>query len=381
MNGRAATGITVVAYGRKAKQVSIDHYSPLTFCATVSILTDMKNLVVIPTSFIAVLIRYLDERSLAAPELREKLENLTEQAHIANRLFSELLAEVYAISPVPAFGVQLGRMIQPRDFGLVGYLLTACSTLGQALTRYGRFQTLVLTDLSTQVEVSSGVISHRWNLHDADTPIACEFGVALFITLYQSLIGKSIPPVKVGLPFPEPDDKALYEALLGCPVIFNTSCLMVDIPSNLMWMTISSSDPYLRKIFDRQAEALLVTRQHSQSLRGAASPGDEVDFLEQLQQQLLMAMKNGDTQASRLAGEMGYSLRTFYRKLADEGYSYRSMLAGLRRRLAKKYLADPSLSYADIAMLLGYSEQSAFIRAFKDWMGVTPGEFRKELDL
>lgn len=368
-----------MAYGRKAREVSIDDYCVVDIlCHHLNTLA-MKNSAVIPTSFIAVLIRYLDERSLVAPELRQTLGALAEQPHIANLRFSELLAEVYEISPVPAFGVQLGRMVQPRDFGLVGYLLTACSTLGQALTRYGRFQTLVLTDLSTQVEVSSGVISHRWDLQDADTPIACEFGVALFITLYQSLIGKSIPPVKVGLPFSEPEDKALYEALLGCPVVFNTSCLMVDIPSNLMWMTISSSDPYLRKIFDRQAEALLLTREHSRFSRDKAPPGDQEDFLEQLQQQLLMAMKDGDTQASRLASEMGYSLRTFYRKLADEGYSYRSILAGLRRRLAKKYLADPSLSYSDIAMLLGYSEQSAFIRAFKDWMGVTPGEFRRNL--
>ncbi|WP_439134033.1 AraC family transcriptional regulator ligand-binding domain-containing protein [Pseudomaricurvus sp.] len=337
----------------------------------------MENSVVIPTSFIAVLIRYLDERGLAAPELRETLAELASKPQIANRRFSELLEETRQICPAPAFGVQLGRMIEPRDFGLVGYLLTACSTLGQALTRYGRFQTLILTDLSTQVEVSSGVISHQWSLQDADTPIACEFGVALFISLYQSLIGKAIPPVSVGLPFSEPDDKSLYEALLGCPVEFNTSCLMVDIPANLMWMTISSSDPYLRKIFDRQAEALLQTRE--QSTAAKQTEGEE-DFLEQLQQQLLMAMKDGDTQASHVAGLMGYSLRSFYRKLAEQGYSYRSILSGLRRRLAKKYLADLALSYSDIAMLLGYSEQSAFIRAFKDWMGVTPGEYRKGLE-
>lgn len=302
---------------------------------------------------------------------------------MANRLFSDLLDEIHQLHPVPAFGLQLGRMIEAKDFGLVGYLLTACSTLGQALTRYGRFQALILTDLSTQVEVSSGVISHQWNLQDADTPIACEFGVALFITLYQSLIDKPVPPVTVGLPFPEPEDKNLYEALLGCPVSFNAPCITVDIPANLMWKTISSSDPYLRKIFDRQAEVLLLTRektkaQTKQPANEQTGKASEEDFLNQLQQQLLMAMKDGNAQASYVAKAMGYSLRSFYRKLAEQGYSYRSVLAGLRRRLAKKYLADAALSYSDIAMLLGYSEQSAFIRAFKDWMGVTPGEFRRE---
>lgn len=327
-----------------------------------------------PTSFVAVLQRWLDERQLALPELRAELQALVQQPKMDSRHYARLLTALERTEGIPALGLQLGRMVEPQDFGLVGYLLTACSTLGQALTRYGRYQTLVLTDLSTRVEVLPTAVSHRWHLSGAVPPVVCEFRVAIFISLYQALIGKAIPPVRVGLPFAEPGDRHLYEALLGCPVDFCSPDLRVDVPSHLMWMTISSSDPYLRKIFDRQAAAMLQAGEQ-RSDAGAGSDGE--DFLAALQEQLLMAMKDGDTQAARVAGLMGYSLRSFYRKLAEQGYSYRGVLAGLRRRLAKKYLADPALSYADIAMLLGYSEQSAFIRAFKDWMGVTPGEYRK----
>lgn len=334
----------------------------------------MTAITYMPTSFIAVLLRYLDARNLPAPGLRAQLMTLAEQTKMDSRRYARLLTELDRVAAIPALGLQIGRMIEPRDFGLVGYLLTACSTLGQALTRYGRYQTLVLTELSTQVEVTPTVVSHRWHLQGDVPPVVCEFRVAIFVSLYQALIGKSIPPVKVGLPFPAPGDRHLYEALLGCPVEFDAADLSVDLPAHLMWMTISSSDPYLRKIFDRQAAAMLQAEEHSSALE---TGGAAEDFLAALQQQLLMAMKDGDTQASRVAGLMGYSLRSFYRKLSDEGYSYRGVLAGLRRRLARKYLADPALSYADIAMLLGYSEQSAFIRAFKDWMGVTPGEYRK----
>lgn len=327
-----------------------------------------------PTSFLAVLQRWLDERQLALPELRAELQTLEHQRKMDSRHYARLLTTLERAEGSPALGLQLGRLIEPQDFGLVGYLLTACSTLGQALTRYGRYQTLVLTDLSTRVEILPAAVSHRWHLQGAVPPVVCEFRVAIFVSLYQALIGKAIPPVRVGLPFPEPGDRHLYEALLGCPVEFGAPELRVDVPSHLMWMTISSSDPYLRKIFDRQAAAMLQAEQrHSAAEAGSAGE----DFLAALQQQLLRAMKDGDTQAARVAELMGYSLRSFYRRLAEQGYSYRGVLAGLRRRLAKKYLADPALSCADIAMLLGYSEQSAFIRAFKDWMGVTPGEYRK----
>jgi AraC-like DNA-binding protein len=342
----------------------------------------MTTTAYMPTSFVAVLLRYLDTRSLRVPELRAELKLLAEQPKMDSRRYARLLTELERVEPLPALGLQVGRMIEPQDFGLVGYLLTACSTLGQALTRYGRYQTLVLTELSTQVEVTSTVVSHRWHLPEHVPPVVCEFRVAIFISLYQALIGKTIAPVKVGLPFAVSADRHLYEALLGCPVEFGAACLTIDVPAHLMWMTISSSDPYLRKIFDRQATVMLQAEERNHD-RGSEHTDErgvsvvEAEFLAALQQQLLMAMKDGDTQASRVARLMGYSLRSFYRKLAEQGYSYRGVLAGLRRRLAKKYLADPALSYADIAMLLGYSEQSAFIRAFKDWMGVTPGEYRK----
>lgn len=331
----------------------------------------MPESATIPTSFLAVLQRYVEMRGIHAPAYLENLAQFRQHNTMENRDFDGLLHQLNALNPEPAFGIKIGQQVQPQDFGLVGYLLTACSTLGQALTRYGHYQTLVLSNLSTRVDVGGDVISHRWNLHDVKTPISCEFGVSIFITLYQSLIGKAVPPIRVGLPFATPQNPQLYRELLQCPVTFNSECLMVDVPAKLLWMTISSSDPYMRKIFDRQAQAMLKAEGENRS-------ESFEEFFEALQQQILMAMKDGDTSARTVSEKMGISLRSFYRLLANEGYSYRSIVAGMRQRLAKKYLQDASLSYSDVAMLLGYSEQSAFTRAFRDWMGITPGEYRKQ---
>ena len=333
----------------------------------------MPTSAVIPSSFTGVLQRYIAARKLYAADLQSRLAGFRSSPQMENREFDQLLADIHRLDPVSALGVRIGQMAEPKDFGIVGYLLTSCSTLGQALTRYGRFQTLVLSALSTKVEVSSDVIRHRWPLQDVETSFSYEFSVAIFIRLYQNLIGKAVPPTRVGLPFPEPEDVALYETLFRCPVEFNTDGLVVDLPANIMWMTISSSDPYMRKIFDRQAEAML------DAGRGNHTDSFEA-FFESLQQTILMAMTDGDCSAKTVADRMAFPLRSFYRLLEAEGYNYRGILAGLRRRLAKKYLQDESLSYADIAMLLGYSEQSAFSRAFKDWMGITPSEYRKGID-
>ena len=66
------------------------------------------------------------------------------------------------------------------------------------------------------------------------------------------------------------------------------------------------------------------------------------------------------------------------RELAAEGTSYRQLIDQLRHRLAVRYLADDRLSIAEAAFLLGFSELSAFHRAFKRWTGQTPAGFRRD---
>lgn len=99
-------------------------------------------------------------------------------------------------------------------------------------------------------------------------------------------------------------------------------------------------------------------------------------FVRELQQKLTTALQGGDASASTLARQMNSSLRSFYQQLARHGLRYRAVLADTRFKLARMYLADQRLSVADVALLLGYSEQSAFTRAFRGWSGETPAAYR-----
>jgi AraC-like DNA-binding protein len=70
------------------------------------------------------------------------------------------------------------------------------------------------------------------------------------------------------------------------------------------------------------------------------------------------------------------SPRTLHRRLAEHDRSFRDVLNELRRGRAEAYLRDPTISLAEVAFMLGYSEQSTFQHAFRRWVGTTPGEFR-----
>jgi AraC-like DNA-binding protein len=80
--------------------------------------------------------------------------------------------------------------------------------------------------------------------------------------------------------------------------------------------------------------------------------------------------------AHRLAARLEVSVRTLNRTLAAEGTSYRRLLDQLRLDIAGHHLVDDRVSVAEVAFLLGFSELSAFHRAFKRWTGCTPAAFR-----
>jgi AraC-like DNA-binding protein len=92
---------------------------------------------------------------------------------------------------------------------------------------------------------------------------------------------------------------------------------------------------------------------------------------------LLEQLTSGEPSEETLARAMGMSPRTLQRKLGDLGLSYKSVLEKTRYDLALRYLDDPSKSVTDITFLLGFSEQSAFTRAFKRWSGKAPTSYRQ----
>jgi AraC-like DNA-binding protein len=326
----------------------------------------------IPSGFIETLQAYVRERDLPAQRLLDEMSAELDSPSVSAERFCDLLEAVWQLDPVDALGVRLGLSGQPRQFGVVGYMVSSCGTLGQALARYHRYQGLLQGGLTSRARLVDGVLSMRWTQAVANTPLASEFSLAVFVSLCQALIGRPITPLRAGLPFPRPADVGVYQVLLGCPVDFDRSAIELAIPAHLLALPISSKDPYLLRLLEQQAQALLKQKPHFEGPRGG-------EFFSQVQEQIVESMKNGDVNADSVAQAMGCSLRTFYRQLRAAGYSYRGLLAQTRHTLARQWLADPALAQTDVALLLGYSEQSSFIRAFRTWTGMTPGEYRGHL--
>ncbi len=326
----------------------------------------------LPSGFIQPLQEYVRECPSPSTALLDEMGPCLAAPSVSAERFCELLDAAWAQAPANALGIRLGLATQPGHFGVVGYMVSYCGTLGQALARYYRYQRLLQQSLVSRAELKDGVLHMRWNQAVAKTPLATEFSLAAFINLCQALIGRAVTPVRAGLPFAQPDDASVYQALLGCPVDFDCAAIELAIPEHLLALPISSKDPYLLRLLEQQAQALLQQLPEGEENRAGSA-------FQRVQDQILESMKNGDVSAVAVASALGYSLRTFYRELRAAGYSYRGLLAHTRHTLARQYLADPALAQTDVALLLGYAEQSSFIRAFRSWTGMTPGEYRSHL--
>ncbi|QJD57865.1 AraC family transcriptional regulator [Pseudomonas sp. gcc21] len=341
----------------------------MTFRASFLIVRFMIRTDSIPSGFIETLRNYVRERNLPAPALMGQLDSGLELPSVSALQFCELLESVSQLDPVQALGIRLGLAAEPRQFGVVGYMVSSCGTLGQALARYDRYHALLQEGLTSRARLKDGVLHMRWTQAVANTPPATEFSLAVFVALCQALIGRPVTPVRAGLPFARPQDTNVYQALLGCPVDFDCKAIELALPAHLLALPVSSKDPYLLRLLEQQAQALLKQQPRFAGEQAGA-------FFSQVQEQIVESMKNGDVSAELVAAALGCSLRTFYRQLRSAGYSYRGLLAHTRHTLARQYLADPALAQTDVALLLGYSEQSSFIRAFRSWTGMTPGEYR-----
>ncbi|MEQ9506764.1 MAG: helix-turn-helix transcriptional regulator [Hyphomonas sp.] len=93
---------------------------------------------------------------------------------------------------------------------------------------------------------------------------------------------------------------------------------------------------------------------------------------------LMTVLHHGEIRAEDVARQLGFSRQTLFRRLRDEGTTFSDVLKSIRRRLAIEYLKGGKVSANEIAYLVGFSDAAAFSRAFKQWTGKTPGEYRSD---
>ncbi len=266
----------------------------------------------------------------------------------------------------PLLGLHLGQTIKPLHLGALGYALLACHNLGEALLRIQRYHRLMHDINPIEYHHTDTHLELRWGV-TMGRPGALfdEAGVTAIVQFARDLCGRELPIAELDFVNPPPKDSRPYQAFFGCPVRFGQAITRLSLPLACLQWPLQQHDPHLLKLMDDQVQASL-----------AALPASG-DVVEQTRQVLTQLAPQGVPELDRVASELKLSPRVLYRRLAAQGHQFRDLREQTLAQSAKLHLQEGRLPMSDIALLLGYSEQSAFTRAFKRWTGVSPLQWRQ----
>jgi AraC-like DNA-binding protein len=263
-------------------------------------------------------------------------------------------------------GFHLSQFMTLAHFGVVGYVLHACTHLAQAMQRFNAYQRLFYDNTVMDIRVEGGDIVLEW-LYANGLPgqLVDETALACLLQMARRLTGTMHSPTAVHFVNPCPSDVAPYEAFFGCPVLFSQPRTRVAFGMQLLALPVQAATPGVLQELEHQAGELL-----------SRLPGRH-DALMHIRQTIVRMAREGCLSQDTLAEALHLSKRTLHRRLEEHQTNYRDLRDETLCAMAKEYLSHSALELSEIALMLGYSEQSAFNRAFKRMTGVVPLQYRR----
>ena len=268
----------------------------------------------------------------------------------------------------PALALHFGETSDFSEVSIVGLIGKASETVLHAFIQINRYGRLVVefdgpSERFSLVRINGGLwgVDNRENPNDF--PELTESTFARMVCGSRQ-IGVTQLVKAVHVTHAEPPYRAEYKRIFQAPVTFNSdkNAMLIDEA----WLThrVQLQPRYAFGILSNHADALLKSLEASKSTRG---------FVESL---LIPILHTGETSMDMIAGRMEFSRQTLFRRLKEEGTTFEKVLDDLRYTLALHYLNGKRVSVNETAYLVGFSEASAFRRAFKRWTGASPRMMR-----
>lgn len=282
----------------------------------------------------------------------------------------ELLFDVYewAIDNLSSdFSIRQGKQLDSDDYGTLGLAWKTCWVAKEVLDRVERFMVLVTDHGSIRLEESKGYTT-VFLFRDASRlgiEVANEVSFVMLTMIINEVTGKKIRPSQVTF---KHELKAIdaFKAFFECPVIFNQ-------PDNsIQFKTAEIEVPTIKA--DKSIHQFFLERMDEEK-RGIHANADRL--VGEIHKLIEEALPGGIPSVIQVADYLGMSARTLKRRLAEKRLTFREYVQRIQQELAIDLIRKSSKSMAEIAFQTGFSEQSAFNRAFKRWTGQSPLDYRK----
>lgn len=262
----------------------------------------------------------------------------------------------------------VGPCMRPDDYGALGLAWKSAPTVRHSLERVERYCRLWTDTMAYElVDDDGGALFHlhRFGERRLGLRLSNECTVASAVSLIRQTASKGFRPRAVYLRHGPPRVTSAHEAYFGCPVHFGSDKDAVSISDEALAQPNHLGDDgmsqFLLSHLDAEIEKIGVEDPIEDLVRRAVS----------------RALSEGVPKMADVARRLAISERTLHRRLAERGLKFKDQVDATRRELAETMLQKSDYTLADVAFLTGFSEQSAFQRAFKRWTGRTPAAYRK----
>ena len=263
--------------------------------------------------------------------------------------------------------LRAGASMRCDDYGAFGLAFKSATNLRRSYGRAERYAR-VLTSVSTyEVEPSDKgayMHLHRDGERHLGMRLSNEATIASIASISREVSTESFEPLEVYFKHRAPKTTAKHEAYFNCPVYFDADRDALLLSNETLASRNKLGDRTISEFFDNHLKAEVSTISENKSL-------DEM-----VRDQVSRSLSEGVPIISEVAGQLGMSGRSLQRRLSDKGLTYRGLVDKSRRLLAERLLHETEYSLAEVAFMTGFSEQSAFTRAFKRWAGETPRSYR-----
>lgn len=276
------------------------------------------------------------------------------------------------VSGDPHLGLHVGERTTATVLGLTGHIMQSSKDLLHAIRSVQEFTRSFtrLYDFRLEVHGDEGFFFCEplpvWNdMSPGTARMSVDISFAAVLHIMRLFTGKQARPLRVLYRYLRPKDLSEYERVLGCRPLFaqDANCLVFalrDLDAPVVG-------------FNPQLNAMLKDLLDAEMRKQAGG----TSFSEKVKEIILRNLQVTFPPLEAIAELLHMTPRTLQRKLQEEDTSFRIVSDAVKEEVARNLLANHDLSITEIAMKLGYGEVSSFHRAFKQWVGLTPMDFRK----
>ena len=264
------------------------------------------------------------------------------------------------------FGLLVGQRMNLKALGLVGLLMRTSPNAGRALVSLVNLLHLHSQGAVMALRVNEDVAMLTYDAFEPGLEATAQTGagaVAMMLNAMRTLCGPDFRPTEASFGHRRPADIEPLRKFFKVPLYFDAEHYALVFSRDWLDVRPPGADDELQQLLQKQVDVL-------ESRCSLAFP-------DQVRQVLRSALITGYFSESEIAALFSMHSHTFRRRLDASATSFHELVDECRFEMAREMLLNTSLSVSEVSTSLGYSRASSFIRAFRRWSGVTPGQWRQ----